>query len=83
MYIFFFNNILNLSFDFIFSQSDKIIDDQSNEYSSVSKDGFADKIVNGSKSILDKVLSPSKEKLSFTKVCIELLCCLYSYLLLI
>lgn len=55
--------------NYIFSLNDSI-DNQNNEYSSLvtTKDGIADKIVNGSKSILDKVLSPSKEKSSFSKV---------------
>lgn len=56
----------------IFSQNDNVIGNENNEYSiTSSKDGIADKILNGSKSIFDKVLSPSKEKLSFSKVCFD------------
>lgn len=56
--------------DYIFSLNEKNIQDQNNEYSSIesTKDGIAEKILNGSKNIFDKVLSPSKEKLSFPKV---------------
>ncbi|XP_050529415.1 EH domain-binding protein 1 isoform X4 [Daktulosphaira vitifoliae] len=48
------------------STLDHNIGDTIKEYSPV-LDGLTDKIMNGSKSIFDKVLSPSKEKLSFFK----------------
>ncbi|CAH1733101.1 EH domain-binding protein 1 isoform X2 [Aphis gossypii] len=52
------------------NKKDNIVDDLNNGYSSITstKDNITDKILNGSKSIFDKVLSPSKEKLSFPKV---------------
>lgn len=50
-----------------YSQNDKIANDSNN--TELIKDGITDKIFNGSKSILDKVLSPSKEKSSFPTVC--------------
>jgi len=58
---------------YIFSKKDNITDDLNNGYSSIAstKDNITDKILNGSKSIFDKVLSPSKEKLSFPKVCLR------------
>lgn len=60
-----------------------MIEDEDNEYSTASsKDGIADKILNGSKSIFDKVLSPSKEKLSFPKVCFNHKCHLKKILIL-
>ncbi|XP_026816637.1 EH domain-binding protein 1 isoform X3 [Rhopalosiphum maidis] len=51
------------------NKKDNVIDDLNNGYSSITstKDNITDKILNGSKSIFDKVLSPSKEKLSFPK----------------
>jgi len=57
----------------IFSKKDNLTEDLNNGYSSIvsTKDNITDKIFNGSKSIFDKVLSPSKEKLSFPKVCLR------------
>ncbi|KAL4135081.1 hypothetical protein QTP88_006737 [Uroleucon formosanum] len=57
------------SFGNIKNKKDNITDDLNNGYSSIAstKDNITDKILNGSKSIFDKVLSPSKEKLSFPK----------------
>ncbi|XP_050431010.1 EH domain-binding protein 1 isoform X2 [Adelges cooleyi] len=61
------NNLSNEKLNNSNSQNDINSGNATKEYSPVPKDGFADKLVNGSKSIFDKVLSPSKEKLSFFK----------------
>lgn len=51
-----------------FSQNDSnIVTDQNDK---LIQDGITEKIFNGSKNIFDKVMSPSKEKLSFSKVLI-------------
>jgi len=65
---------------YIFSKKDNT-DDLNNGYSSIAstKDNITDKILNGSKSIFDKVLSPSKEKLSFPKVCLRNISFVTSY----
>jgi len=65
---------------YIVSKKDNITDDLNNGYSIAStKDNITDKILNGSKSIFDKVLSPSKEKLSFPKVCVRNISIVASY----
>ncbi|XP_025415748.1 EH domain-binding protein 1-like protein 1 isoform X3 [Sipha flava] len=64
------NDTSQKPFGTIINENDNNIDDQNNKYPSIPsvKDGITDKILNGSKSIFDKVLSPSKEKLSFPKI---------------
>lgn len=62
-----FSNCYNLLNLLTCSQNVKITNDPNN--GELTKDGITDKIFNGSKNILDKVLSPSKEKSSFPKVC--------------
>jgi len=58
--------IISLYSFIYFSQNDRNIVNDHND--KLAQDGITDKIFNGSKNILDKVLSPSKEKLSFSKV---------------